>query len=323
MSDKLISVIVPVYNVERYIEQCVHSICNQTYRNIEIILVDDGSTDSCVQKCDILAGLDSRIKVIHKENGGLSDARNTGIDSASGDYLMFVDGDDFIDENMCQELLDALERNSADISICNFLYVGENLTDKFVEMNEHMPIRDELISGRMVIEKKVYEPQSWYWIVAWNKLYSKRLFSSIRFPKGKIHEDEFIFHQIFMECEKVACVSRALYLYVQRGNSIMNSSYKPSRLDAAEARLRRVDALIDAGYSAESIYFAVREGFFSVKQVYVLGKENDKEYRTRIKEIKRIYRQLGLIRLIKNVDGFKHRMVVIAMYIAPFILWRS
>ncbi len=323
MSDKLISVIVPVYNVELYIEKCVESICNQTYTSIEVILVDDGSTDSCPQKCDNFAKSDTRIKVIHKKNGGLSDARNVGIDLANGDYLMFVDGDDYIDENMCQVLLDTLEKYGADISICNFKYVGENLADEFVQMNQHMPIKDEVISGRRVIENKVMGPQSWYWVVAWNKLYSRRLFESVRFPKGKTHEDEFIFHEIFMQCRGVACTSQALYLYVQRGNSIMNSSYKPTRLDAGEARLQRANALIDAGYSSECIYFTAISGLFTVKQVYVLGKENDKEYRTRIKEIKRMYRDLGLIRLLKNVNGLGCRCKLAAMYIMPSFVWKS
>lgn len=237
-----ISIIVPVYNVEKYLIRCLDSIVNQTYKNLEIILVDDGSTDRCSEICDIYAGKDKRINVIHKENGGLSDARNRGIEIATGEYLAFVDSDDYIAANMYEVLLERMLNDGSDMAVCNFLYVDEQ--EKLLEeSNCDIPIINECIETRAAIHK-LTEAKSWYYVVAWNKLYRKEIFRRLRYPKGKYHEDEFVIHHIIQNCRLISCVKDPMYYYVQRDKSIMSQSFNLGRMDIA-------DALIDRYYFAK------------------------------------------------------------------------
>ena len=214
----LISVIVPVYKVENYLHKCVDSIINQTYKNLEIILVDDESPDNCPKICDDYAKRDSRIKVIHKKNGGLSSARNAGLDIAKGKYIEFVDSDDYIDIEMISVLYNLLIQNQADMSICSLQYVGEN--EKKLT-NPKVNLKDCVLDNKKLLQK-LYEDGSVYYVVACNKLYNSSLFEGIRYPIGKIHEDEAIIHDIFLRCKKVAVTSLRYYMYYQRGNSIMH-----------------------------------------------------------------------------------------------------
>ncbi len=234
----LISVIVPVYNVEKYLKKCIDSIINQTYSKLEIILVDDGSTDNCPEICDEYSKRDERIIVLHKKNGGLSDSRNVGIDKANGEYLCFVDSDDYIALDMIEKLYIALYENAADLSICNFKYVSEDGSRKF--NNANLPIHDEVLSGKDILLNKLFENKSWYWVVAWNKLYKRNLFQEVRYPVGKIHEDEFVIHKLLSNCRKVACISEMLYFYMQRNGSIMGEvRNNPNKIDKIEAMFSR------------------------------------------------------------------------------------
>lgn len=234
-SDK-ISVIVPVYKVEKYLGKCVESIINQTHSNLEIILVDDGSPDRCGEICDTYAAKDTRVKVIHKENGGLSDARNAGIEVATGDYIGFVDSDDYIHPQMYEKLLGAILEHDADMSICPYEYVDE----EGEAISKENPVRTEVLSNIAALEK-LASPCWWYYTTAWNKLYKKILFATIRFPKGKIHEDQFTVHELFYVCEKIVTIEDKLYNYLQRKNSIMGSKISISRLDGIEALCNRSD----------------------------------------------------------------------------------
>lgn len=230
----LISVIVPVYGVEAYLDRCVESIVSQLYPKLEIILVDDGSPDSCPAMCDAWAARDSRIKVIHKTNGGLSDARNAGFQIATGDYISFVDSDDWIEPEFISALYNALLENRAEIAECGTIYVAET--------GEHIRIRrtpaqnplDRIEALRkLVLEDGVYQ-------TVWNKLYKRSVVDGIPFPKGKYNEDDFWTYQVFDRIETLALVERPLYNYLQRGNSIMGSSYSLKRLDGLEARFDRM-----------------------------------------------------------------------------------
>lgn len=237
-----ISVIVPVYNVEKYLPHCLDSIINQSYTNLEIIVIDDGSSDNCPEICDKYAEKDRRIIVIHKRNGGLSDARNTGIESATGEYLAFVDGDDYIAVNMYEILEKRIIGDSADIAVCNFMYVNDQ-GELLQEKNHNLPILNECLESRNAI-KKLSGPKSWYYVTACNKLYHRELFDELRFPKGKIHEDEFVIHHIIQKCGRISCVQDTLYYYVQRDKSITSERFSLRRMDIA-------DALIDRYYFAK------------------------------------------------------------------------
>lgn len=234
----LISVIVPVYQVEAYLDRCVQSIVDQTYTNLDIILVDDGSTDRCPQMCDEWAKRDGRIRVIHKENGGLSDARNAGLRVAAGMYIAFVDSDDDVDLQYIEVLYRALNDAQADIAECGVL-----LTDEGGQVLRERSCEEECVCldriealRRLVLEKGVYQ-------TVWNKLYRRTVIEGIDFEVGKCHEDDFWTYQVLERIERIVVIRRTLYHYLQRASGIMGKGYSLKRLDGLEARYRRMQDL--------------------------------------------------------------------------------
>lgn len=224
-----ISVIVPVYKVEAYLDRCVESIVNQTYRNLEIILVDDGSPDNCPAMCDAWAKKDSRIKVIHKPNGGLSDARNAGMAIASGMYMGFVDSDDWIAPEMYERLARAMEQDGGDIVACGVEMVWEDETPSCMLTKSGNCVLNREEAMRAIIE------ESWLKQPVWYKLYKAELVRDILFPVGKYHEDVFWSYQAVGEAQKVSVIDYVGYFYWQRSGSIMGEGYSLKRLDALEA----------------------------------------------------------------------------------------
>ena len=228
----LISVIVPVYKVEDYLDRCIESIVNQTYTNLEIILVDDGSPDNCPTLCDEWANKDDRIKVIHKENGGLSDARNAGLAIATGEHIAFVDSDDWIDINYISYLFDALVKNNADIAVCNYCETYDD-NIKTTSNNYRIQTFDNYETMKNQSESNYFKA------VVWNKLYKKSLLVPNSFKVGKYHEDEFFTYKILAKSAKVVHIDSELYFYYQRNGSIINS-YSIKHLDALEAYVERI-----------------------------------------------------------------------------------
>ena len=226
----LISVIIPVYKTEKYLDKCIESVINQTYSNLEIILVDDGSPDKCPKICDKWAKVDKRIKVIHKENGGLSDARNAGLKIANGDYVAFVDSDDYIDSDMYEFLLHQIVTSNSDIAICNLEYV--NINGKVTKRTTIDG--DDCLSSKKVL-LKLYEKDNVYYVVVWNKLYKRKCWEGVSFPKGKIHEDNFVMYKVFYNCDNIICSNKRKYNYVQRNDSIMSSAISPKRYNEVQA----------------------------------------------------------------------------------------
>ena len=251
MFNDLISVIVPVYNVEKYLRKCIDSVLAQTYNNIEVILVDDGSPDNCGKICDEYSLMDSRIKVIHKENGGLSDARNKGIEAANGKYIMFVDSDDYISNTMIDTMYKHIISDDSDMVICRLLHVDEagNVTNDFLDMCPH----NNMIMSSDNILKWIAKEDILFFVVACCKLYKRSLWSDIRFPKGKLHEDEFVAHHIIGLCNLISFIDEPLYYYVQHGGSITNSKWSVKRLDAVEAYLDRTDYYFNKNYNFEAV----------------------------------------------------------------------
>lgn len=237
LSDK-ISIIVPIYRVENYIGKCIDSIIRQTYNNLEIILVNDGSPDNCGKICDEYAKLDNRIKVIHKENGGLSDARNVGIEAASGKYIAFVDGDDYIHPQMYELMYNSIIENDADISVCRYKSVKEEESEKYEQINNVEWV--VLESDKDKFEYSLGPNTIVCFTVAWNKLYKAEIFNDICYPYGKIHEDEFTTYKTIERAKKIVYTDNELYYYVQRDGSIMNKAFDKRRLwilDAFQERL--------------------------------------------------------------------------------------
>ena len=220
-----VSIIVPVYNVEQYLDKCINSILNQTFRDFELILVDDGSTDNSGDICDKYKKIDNRITVIHKKNAGLSSARNTGLKYSKGEYIGFIDSDDYIDKDMYNKLYNVCKENNCDISVCKF---GHEIDGKYIRTQEDQYVKimnnhegmEELFKGIL------------YRFSSCNKLYKATVFKEITFPEGRIHEDLSTTYRLFSNANKIAYINYIGYIYVKRSNSILTSSYSNKRLDA-------------------------------------------------------------------------------------------
>lgn len=229
----LISVIVPIYDVEQYICRCVDSIIAQTYKHLEIILVDDGSTDNCPQICDEYAKKDSRIRVIHKKNGGLSDARNAGMDVATGEYISFIDSDDYVSNDFIETLYNAAISENSDIVECSVVKFYED--EHFDEYKDDLKIASfntEESLSKLIAENPFKQH-------VWNKLYKADLVLDIPYAVGKLNEDEFWTYQIFGRAKRVTRVNKTMYYYFQRQSSIMGNTYNLRRLDALEGKADR------------------------------------------------------------------------------------
>ncbi|WP_338587253.1 glycosyltransferase [Clostridium baratii] len=215
----LISIIVPVYNVEKYLDKCINSIINQTYKNLEIILINDGSKDNSGEKCECWAQKDNRIKVIHKKNGGLSDARNVGIDNAKGRYISFIDSDDFIDYNMIEILIDNIKKNNCEISVCGY-YKTYTDRDEVVDNSKDIIVMDNIEAIDKMNEVGYFD------VSAWGKVFKADLIKKYKFPIGKLSEDWFIMYKVFFEANKIVYNPEAKYHYVQRSGGISKNNPK-------------------------------------------------------------------------------------------------
>ena len=223
--DPIISIIVPIYNVGKYLPKCIESILNQTFKNFELILVNDGSTDNSGVVCDDYAKKDTRIKIIHKSNGGVSSARNAGLYVAKGEYIGFVDPDDYIDKNMYEKLYRLCIDNNSDIAICRFnreingKIQNKESTEEIIELN-NMEAMNELFKGNL------------YRFSLCNKLFSKKCFNDVLFPEGRMHEDLSTTYKLFANSKKAVYIDYYGYIYVKRENSILTSTYNEKRLQA-------------------------------------------------------------------------------------------
>lgn len=222
-----ISIIVPVYKVEQYINKCVDSILNQTFKDFEVILIDDGSPDNCGKICDEYANKDERIKVIHKKNGGLSSARNAGLDIAKGEYIGFVDSDDYIEPDMYEILYNLSENNECDIVSCSSIihYMDETV----VNGGHGIFIHNKEEAMKTMLEGKLYDE------VVWVKLFKKSVIGNIRFPIGRIYEDTSFTYKVIDKATKVATIGEAKYNYIKHENSIMSNAIKDVKIDAVIA----------------------------------------------------------------------------------------
>lgn len=227
MTKELISIIVPVYNVEKYLKKCVDSIVNQTYKNLEIILVDDGATDNSGKICDELVELDNRIKVYHKKNGGLSDARNYGVERATGDYIGFVDSDDYIDAEMYERLYEAIKKENADVAECNLKIVYPEKTDLFTDQKYYQICnKQEYLEEYLKIEKIFGS--------ACVRLTKADIARKLKFPVGKLYEDTYYAYDLIGIVDKYVIVDNPYYNYLMRENSITNAKFNPRIFDLIE-----------------------------------------------------------------------------------------
>lgn len=290
----LITLIIPVYMVEPYLDRCLNSVVRQTYENLEIILVDDGSKDNCPTICDRWAKKDKRIRVIHRENGGLSAARNSGIDAAQGEYLAFVDSDDFVSEEFIDVLYQACKRTGSQIAQCRYEYVdGDVMTKDKGEVTEPT----EVFSGKEMIKGMSWRDGA-YNVVAWNKLYHKSVFEGVRYPEGRIHEDEATTHKLFYQAEQVVFVYRFLYGYYTGGTSITRDKFSLKRLDWEWAVRNRLTFLkerqeIEILIPMYKIYMdGTIDLYYKIKEL-LQDKQTAKELKGRLKSTYKELKQYG------------------------------
>lgn len=311
----LISVIVPVYNVEAYLPRCVESIRNQTYQNLEIILVDDGSKDRSNVLCDEYALKDSRIRVIHKENGGLSSARNAGIDAAQGEYLAFVDSDDWIEPDTYETMLAAAQKYSVKLVCAGRYDVRAKTGEKKVGL---CPQKEECISGEALAGR----------IFTWNqcdssacdKFFHRSLFREFRFPFGKVCEDVPVMYRIALEAAGAAMLNKPVYNYFHRSGSITTSRLSEKTFHFSE-HTAGIYSFIRDNYPAielEARYLRVRSLVYNLQSIVLAGQDDQKQYAGQYRQSQTELRKNMLFILTSSLFGKKERLVDLLLAIGIY-----
>lgn len=268
-----LSVIVPVYNVEKHLKRCIDSIIKQTYKDFELILVDDGSTDNSPKICDEFCKQDKRIKVIHKENGGVSSARNAGLDIAEGDYISFIDSDDYIEVDMFKKLIQRIIENSADIAQCNFKVVCENEKGLKNKVYKEVKVADRYSA----LNESVDVPFS---NVVWNKIYKKEILSGIKFNENiKRFEDVDFTYRVLLNCSRYVKDKSQLYNYFQRQGSLCRANkYSLELLEAIYTQNERINMFEEKEVPKYILKKAYERYFNDIIRHYNLIKINIDDY---------------------------------------------
>jgi len=244
METELISVIIPIYNVEKYLRECINSVVSQTYRNIEIILVDDGSTDHSPQICDEYQLKDTRIKVIHQKNQGVSVARNIGLNYSRGKYIFWIDSDDYISKECIESLYELLRKENVDMSICNYIQ-GSDRNYIFKHENSYIETFDSKKGLEYIYKNHHY---SFIMAASWAKLIKKELYEELKYPVDKIFEDIYMSHHLINKCKKIAYVNQVMYYYYQWPESILGKKFYKEKLDYLDAFEERIYFFDNLGY---------------------------------------------------------------------------
>ncbi len=312
-----ISIIVPVYNTEKYLSCCISNILDQTFCDFELILVNDGSTDSSGKICDEFAVTDNRIRVIHKQNGGASDARNCGIDAAQGEWIMFFDSDDCFEPDIVQKLYDAVQRENADMAVCSIdLFNEDCLDEKYIP--DHFVVTPGMFSGSEILATG-YIPT--IYVTPWCKIFRKSLFDNLRYTVGRICEDEAIIHRILHRCKKIVVINDILYHYRQIQSSVSHT-VSPKKLDAlfafydrfffyTENKIQNADVVLNSYFwNLDNYYFRVEKNSESAPRLRECMKNTRKliPYYLRVKDISIKERLLKLVfcispSLYKQITG--------------------
>lgn len=256
----MISVIVPVYNVKNYLNRCIDSIKNQTYKDYEILLINDGSTDGSELICDVYAKENNNIRVIHQKNQGLSAARNTGLDHMQGEYVTFIDSDDFVAEDYLQHLYACIEEHRGQVAVCRHRIVEEG---KELEFQDNAAEQIDILTGKDATYKIVKDSCE-FMITACGKLFHSGLKTHLYFPVGKLHEDEFTIYKALYAAEGVIISNRMLYGYFQRAGSITNRSFSIRRLDKLKA-LQEASVYFEQLEETDLKWFAVKRYLLNIQ----------------------------------------------------------
>lgn len=306
MKEEYVSVIVPIYNVEKYLKQCIESILNQTYKKLNIILVNDGSTDNSLKICEEYEKKDNRIEIVNKKNGGLSDARNAGIERACGEYIAFIDADDYVEENYIERLYESCKKNNTKISIAGIKNFDEQTNSN---LNEYSFENDDIKCGRDLLVE-YYNGKSVQVIVAWNKLYKKELFDNIRFNNGRIHEDEFITYKLLYDLDRISIIKECLYNYRKTPDSIINKKFNKNRLDFLKALEERVEFFSEKKdhelYEKTLLYYAciLRNMYIQTKKYIIDSTDEQKNIINKYRKLRLEYLKLSNIKVAKKIKYF-------------------
>ena len=306
---ELISIIVPVYNVKEYLDKCIESIVNQTYENIEIVIVDDGSSDGSEIKCDEWKKRDSRVVVIHQENRGISAVRNTGIQNAHGVYVCFVDADDYIAVDMVERLYCALIDNSVDIAICGYY---ECIDDKLIK---HFYRSKKMIDPKDYFES-IFEGHQ-IGSYPWNKIYKRELFSDVAYPVGQKYEDVSTTYKLICKCKKIAVITDCLYYYVRHEGSITKSINSKNMWDLINAITER-EEYIKSEYPVFNTKVHNQKTSIYISNWNQLAKINNKKYESDMK-ILRTY----IMKNYRKVTSKKYKLMGWLICYMPNLYKRS
>lgn len=312
-----ISIIVPIYKSEPYIHKCMESILNQTFSDFEVILVNDGSPDNCGQICDEYAKKDNRVKVIHKGNGGSASARNAGLDIARGDYIAFVDPDDYIHLSMYEILYNSAIKYKSDIVMCDFKEVVENEIHETIKYDEDLKIKNINCIDAL---KELYGDNKVTYVVIWNKLYKNSIFNDIRLPEDIWYDDAFIIHKTLYKCKQITYIKFKLYFYLQREGSMVSRPYNIKNLDLVHVSKDRLEFFKNIK-DKELYYKSVRDYMDTFFWHYERGKrylklkDNDKE----LKDLKKDFNK-KLLDMLKNpLIGWKQKIAIVIFIISPYL----
>lgn len=309
-NNSLVSIIVPVYNVAEYVFRCLESLAAQTYSPIEIIVVDDGSTDGCAKICDDFARDKEQFTVIHQFNAGLSAARNTGLNYCHGKYITFVDSDDSVEPDFVSELLKCITEKRADIAVC-----GIDVLNESGKKVDHQVLRPHVLTSFEAMDCLAKRENGLYTVV-WNKLYSSNLWRDLRFPEGRQHEDTFVMHRLYHQANCVAFTDKVLYNYLLRSQSIMHKEYSVSNLDEVEAFCDRVDYCREQGVMGACMDTAMYFAIGALAHGYAVLDCKDGEIQRRLQECRLL--------VLYAYEGSKHwlsRKTKLVMFIFRLSPW--
>lgn len=290
MKQELISIVVPIYNTDSYLEKCIKSIINQTYKNLEIILINDGSTDNSLNIINKYKKQDNRIRVLNQSNKGLSECRNIGIKKSKGEFIAFIDSDDYVDLKYIEILYKNIKEYDADMSICNYYEIKDNIKNIKVKRDGKALITDEKYY-------QLYNYNNLLTIVAWNKLYKRKIFNNIKYPINKIYEDEFVICNILHNCNKIIYDYTPLCYYIKRKDSI-TASNKNKNFDIIDALDNRMLVFQNEGIN-ELIIETYKLKFYHLSNLIIKSNYKcDKKYIDEFKKVTRI--------LLKNTSKLKY-----------------
>ena len=313
---ELVSIIIPIYKVEKDLKRCIESVLNQTYQNIEIILVDDGSPDNCPKICEDYKIKDSRIKVIHKKNGGLSDARNAGIEIAQGEYITFIDSDDYVTEDYVEYLYKLIVKYKADISICSHDAVYINDIKRFrTDCNE------AIMNSEIALKKMLYHQN--YDVSAWAKMYKLDLFNEIRYPVGRLFEDAATTYKLIDKSKKIAYGSESKYKYIIRPNSIVTSKFNDSKLDLIISTNEMCDFIEKRYYNLQQA--SIRRRVYANLSTLRLMNNIGEEYKAKKEEIIKTIKKYSSVVLKDKKAPKRDKIAILAISINSTMfdtLWR-